>query len=69
MDSISSANCRLILNEVFECGDLDALLHRGDQFFALLPEPGKKPDPSDHSPYNRQTGQTNGSARRGDLGT
>ena len=69
MDSISSANCRLILNEVFECDDLEALLQRGDQFFAVLPEPGKKRDLSDHSPYRRQTGRTTGSRRRGDPRT
>ena len=51
MDSISCAKCRLILNEVFECDDLDALLHRGDQLFALLPEPSTKLDLANHSPY------------------
>jgi hypothetical protein len=42
MDCLSSENCRLILNEVFECDDLDALLRHGNDFFALLPNPTRK---------------------------
>lgn len=53
MDSLSAAQCRLILNEVFECDDLSALLRRGDELFALLPDPARKRDLSDHSPYRQ----------------
>lgn len=58
MDSLSATNCRLILNEVFECDDLDALLRRGDKLFALLPAPARKRDLSEHSPYRRGNGTT-----------
>jgi len=51
MDCLSLAHCQHILNEVFECDDLDALLKKGDDFFALLPDPGKKKVLSEHSPY------------------
>ena len=53
MDSLSAIKCRLILNEVFECDDLAALLRRGDQLFELLPDPTRKRDLSDHSPYKQ----------------
>ena len=53
MDSLSVANCRLILNEVFECDDLAALFRRGDDLFALLPDPTRKRHLSEHSPYGR----------------
>lgn len=51
MDCLSLTHCRHILNEVFECDDLDELLKKGDDFFALLPEPGKKKELSEHSPF------------------
>lgn len=56
MDCLSAANCRLILNEVFECDDLAALLRRGDEFFALLPAPARKRDLSEYSPYLKPDG-------------
>jgi len=51
MDCLSGVHCRHILNEVFECDNLDVLLKRGDEFFALLPDPGMKKELSEHSPY------------------
>ena len=39
MDALTASGCRFILNEVFECENLDDLLRRGDSFFSLLPEP------------------------------
>jgi hypothetical protein len=47
-----AAGCRLILNEVYECDDVDGLLARGDQFFGLLPAPEEKMQLSEHSPHN-----------------
>jgi len=47
-----AVGCRLILNEVYECEDIDGLLVRGDQFFGLLPAPDEKTQLSDHSPHN-----------------
>jgi hypothetical protein len=47
-----SAGCRLILNEVYECDDLPALIERADRFFALLPDPERKAELSNHSPLN-----------------
>jgi hypothetical protein len=38
--ALTVVGCRLILNEVFECDDLEQLLARGDAFFGMLPEPG-----------------------------
>lgn len=46
------SSCRLIINEVFECDDIDALLQKADQFFTLLPAPNSSPLLSEHSPYN-----------------
>lgn len=51
MDALSAVGCRLILNEVFECDDLDALLKHGDALFALLLEPACRPELSDLSPH------------------
>jgi hypothetical protein len=48
-----AAGCRLILNEVYECDDVDGLLNRGDQFFGLLPAPDEKAQLSGHSPKQR----------------
>lgn len=39
IDALTRIGCRLILNEVFECDELDALVARGDAFFSLLPQP------------------------------
>jgi hypothetical protein len=38
--ALSAVGCRLILNEVFECDDVETVLARGDAFFGLLPDPG-----------------------------
>jgi len=38
--ALTAVGCRLILNEVYECDDLEQLLARGDEFFGMLPEPG-----------------------------
>jgi hypothetical protein len=38
MDSITREGCNLILNEVFDCDDVAALIALGDAFFALMPE-------------------------------
>jgi hypothetical protein len=51
MDYLSSMGCRHILNEVFECDDLDSLLKGGEELFRILPEPRCKPELSEHSPY------------------
>ena len=51
MDCLASHDCRHILNEVFECENLESLISRGDNLFSLLPDPRKEPELSDHSPY------------------
>jgi len=38
MDSATKTDCQLIANEVFECGDIDNLVSRCEQFFALMPD-------------------------------
>ena len=34
---LTRTDCKLIANEIYQCDDLDALIHRGDTFFRLLP--------------------------------
>jgi hypothetical protein len=53
MDCLTGLGCRLILNEVFECDDVDALITRGDTLFALLPDPEAKAPLADASPRNK----------------
>ena len=52
MDCLADSNCRLILNEVFECDDVDALVALADQLFQLLPDPTQKTPLADASPHN-----------------
>ncbi len=52
IDALANASCRLILNEVYECCDIEKLLALGDQLFQLLPDPQKRPELSDMSPHN-----------------
>jgi hypothetical protein len=52
MDSLTRLNCRLILNEVFECDNPEALAERGDAFFSLLPRPDIRTPLSESSPLN-----------------
>jgi hypothetical protein len=47
-----SVECRLILNEVYECENVPALVDKADRLFALLPDPGQKVELSNYSPYN-----------------
>jgi hypothetical protein len=54
IDALSTAGCKLILNEVYECCDLACLLAHGDQLFALLPDPRKPVELSDVSPNNNE---------------
>jgi len=52
MDGLAAISSRLILNEVFECDDVDALLSRGDEQFHLLPDPGMRVSVAEASPHN-----------------
>jgi len=47
-----AVECRLILNEVYECEDVDSLLAKADQLFSLLPAPDRKAELSSYSPHN-----------------
>jgi hypothetical protein len=51
-DCLTAVGCRLILNEVFECDDVSALIARGDLLFELLPSPEAKMPLAHASPYN-----------------
>jgi len=51
MDCLASRDCRHILNEVFECENLESLVNRGDDLFSILPNPKNKLELSDHSPH------------------
>jgi hypothetical protein len=50
IDALSTAGCKLILNEVYECRDLARLLAHGDQLFAMLPDPRQPVELSPVSP-------------------
>ncbi len=52
MDSITSADCTLILNEVYE-GDIDKFVERGDRFFSVMPTPECTVPLSPHSPLSK----------------
>ena len=52
MDCLAGSNCRLILNEVFESDDIDALVSLANQLFQLLPDPTQKTPLADASPHN-----------------
>lgn len=52
IDALSTAGCKLILSEVYECGDLARLIAHGDQLFAMLPDPTKPVELSEVSPNN-----------------
>lgn len=47
-----SVECKLILNEVYECEDVPSLVGKADRLFDLLPQPDQKAELSSHSPYN-----------------
>lgn len=51
MDSLTSVGCRHILNEVFECSNLDDLARRADELFRILPNPKARVELSEHSPH------------------
>jgi hypothetical protein len=52
MDCLSKFQCRLILNEVLECDDVNGLVELADQLFSLLPDPALKTPLAEASPYN-----------------
>jgi hypothetical protein len=52
IDALTCEGCRLILNEVFECDELDALVNRGDAFFSMLPAPDVRAPLANASPLN-----------------
>jgi len=56
MDSITRDGCRLVLNEVYE-GDVEGFVRRGDQFFALMPNPDSEKELSEHSPLFEPDGK------------
>lgn len=52
IDSLTSEGCHLVLNEVFDCGDVSELIDRADRLFDLLPNPDSRPPLSPASPLN-----------------
>ena len=52
MDCLAGSNCRLILNEVFECDDVNLLVALADQLFQLLPDPTQRTTLACASPHN-----------------
>jgi hypothetical protein len=66
IDALTRVGCRLILNEVFECEDSEALVERGEAFFSTLPKPSDRIPLAESSPLiqasDTQTGTENHSA-------
>ena len=52
VDALTRQGCRLILNEVFECDEPEALVKRGDAFFSMLPAPDVRAPLASASPLN-----------------
>lgn len=52
IDALTCEGCRLILNEVFECDDLDMLVKRGDALFSMLPAPDVRAPLASTSPLS-----------------
>jgi len=55
IDALTRVGCRLVLNEVFECDEPDALVARGDAFFSMLPLPDVRVPLAKTSPLNATT--------------
>lgn len=55
MDCLSVAHCKHILNEVFECEDINLLINRGDEVFNIFPSPEVRVEISKHSPQVEST--------------
>jgi len=53
MDCLSSVACRHILNEVFECDNLDDLVGTANELFRILPDPMRRAELSEHSPHRK----------------
>ena len=52
LDALTRIGCRLILNEVFECDEPNALVERGEAFFSMLPQPDLRVGLAKTSPLN-----------------
>ena len=51
IDCLAATGCRLILNEVYECENVDAVVRQADALFELLPHSGQRPALSERSPH------------------
>jgi hypothetical protein len=54
IDALSAVGGHLVLNEVFEFEDIDALVTRGDEFFGLLPDPQSRTPLAQSSPHRQR---------------
>lgn len=52
IDCLTADDCRLVLNEVYECSDVDALQAKMIRLFEMLPDLSRPLSLSDHSPLN-----------------
>jgi hypothetical protein len=64
MEALVCEGCSLILNEVYECDDVSALLERGEKLFNLLPDPDKKIGISETSPLRSDKRDSQPAAQR-----
>ena len=53
MDALVADGCRHMLNEVYECDDLDGLIAKGDALFKLFPDPTRQIELSEKSPLRQ----------------
>jgi hypothetical protein len=54
MDALTRIGCHLILNEVFECDEPNAVVGRGNIFFGTLPQPDQRLPLAQTSPLNSE---------------
>jgi hypothetical protein len=60
IDCLASRNCELILNEVYECGELASLLEYADALFNMMPDPKHRIPLSSASPLKNSELQRGG---------
>lgn len=53
-DCLISEGCKLILNEVYECDDLNKLILKGNALFKILPDPKIRIELSENSPFKQK---------------
>jgi len=58
MDALTSIGCRRILNEVFECDELEKMIERANTFFGMFPTPGIQVPLAENSPLRQDSNES-----------